>query len=145
MCGNNKKKSKTLLTNACALSNHVELDETTFNVRRIVPLTVSIQSDAVVAVIIVRIVFISSFLFYCFLLNHSFQTNPNKITNCFQLILSIYKLTTTLLLRRYFDFLRSKIETTACVIESFRKNDGFVACRSRSESQCGRSVAVHRR
>ena len=40
MCGNNKKKSKILLTNACALSNHVELDETTFNVRRIVPLTV---------------------------------------------------------------------------------------------------------
>ena len=39
MCGNNKKKSKILLTNACALSNHVELDETKFNVRRIVPLT----------------------------------------------------------------------------------------------------------
>ena len=38
-----------------------------------------------VAVIIVRIVFISSFLFYCLLFNHSFQTNPNKITNCFQL------------------------------------------------------------
>ena len=44
---------------------------------------VSIQSDAVVAVIIVRIVFISAFLFYCLLLNHSFPTNPNKITNCF--------------------------------------------------------------
>ena len=36
-----------------------------------------------VAVIIVRIIFIGSFLFYCLLLNHSFQTNPNKITNCF--------------------------------------------------------------
>ena len=48
-----------------------------------------------VAVMIVRVLLISSFLFYCFLLNHSFQTNPNKITNCFQLILSI---TTTLLL-----------------------------------------------
>ena len=33
-----------------------------------------------VAVIIVKIVFISAFLFYCLLLNHSFQTNPNKIT-----------------------------------------------------------------
>ena len=42
-----------------------------------------------VAAIIVRVVFISSFFFYCLLLNHSFQTNPNKITNCFQLILSI--------------------------------------------------------
>jgi hypothetical protein len=42
-----------------------------------------------VAVIIVRIIFISSFLFYCLLLNHSFPINPNKITNCFQLILSI--------------------------------------------------------
>ena len=36
-----------------------------------------------VAVIIVRIVFISLFLFYCLLLNHSFQTNPNRITNYF--------------------------------------------------------------
>ena len=45
-----------------------------------------------VAVIIVRIDFISSFLFYCLLLNHSFPTNPNRITNCFQLILSIYNL-----------------------------------------------------
>ena len=31
-----------------------------------------------VAVIIVRIVFISSFLFYCLLLNHSFPTNPQQ-------------------------------------------------------------------
>ena len=38
-----------------------------------------------VAVIIVRILFISSFLFYCLLSNHSFQTNPNRITNCFKL------------------------------------------------------------
>ena len=46
-----------------------------------------------VAVIIVRIVLISSFFFYCFLLNHSFPTNPNKITNCFSTYsLSIYNL-----------------------------------------------------
>ena len=38
-----------------------------------------------VAVIIVRVIFISEFLFYCLLLNHSFPTNPNKITNCFKL------------------------------------------------------------
>ena len=38
-----------------------------------------------VAVIIVRIVFISSFLFYCLLLNHGFKNNPNNITNCFKL------------------------------------------------------------
>ena len=37
-----------------------------------------------VAVIIVRTVSIGSFLFYCLLYNHSFQTNPNKITNCFK-------------------------------------------------------------
>ena len=43
-----------------------------------------------VAVIIVRIVFISSFLFCCLLLNHSFQTNPNKITNCLKLFLSLF-------------------------------------------------------
>jgi hypothetical protein len=53
-----------------------------------------------VAVIIVRIIFISSFLFYCLLLNHSFQTNPNKITNCFKLF-SLLQLTTTLLFRRF--------------------------------------------
>ena len=36
------------------------------------------------SVIIVRVIFISSFLFYCLLFNHSFPTNPNKITNCFK-------------------------------------------------------------
>ena len=40
-----------------------------------------------VAVIIVRIVFICSFLFQCLLCNHSFQTNPNSSTNFFKLIL----------------------------------------------------------
>ena len=54
---------------------------------------VSIQCDAVVAVIVVRIVFISSFFFYCLLLNHSFPKNPNSVTNCFKLILSIYNFT----------------------------------------------------
>ena len=45
-----------------------------------------------VAVIIVKIVLISAFLFYCLLLNHSFKTNPNRITNCFQLfsLLQLY-------------------------------------------------------
>ena len=56
-----------------------------------------------VAVIIVRIVFISSFLFYCLLLNHSFPTNPNRITNCFKLF-SLLQLTTTLLLRHFLIF-----------------------------------------
>jgi len=53
-----------------------------------------------VAVIIVRVIFISSFFFYCLLLNHSFQTNPNSITNFFKLF-SLLQLTTTLLLRRF--------------------------------------------
>ena len=45
-----------------------------------------------VAVIIVRVIFISSFPFYCLLYNHSFQTNPNRITNCFKLfsLLQLY-------------------------------------------------------
>ena len=45
-----------------------------------------------VAVIIVKSIFISAFLFYCLLLNHSFSTNPNKITNCFKLfsLLQLY-------------------------------------------------------
>ena len=38
-----------------------------------------------IAVIIVRILFIRLFFFYCLLLNYSFPTNPNRITNCFQL------------------------------------------------------------
>ena len=37
-----------------------------------------------VAVIIVKVIFISSFLLYCLLLNHSFPTNPNSITNLFK-------------------------------------------------------------
>ena len=56
----------------------------------------------ILVVTIVRIVFISSFLFCCLLLKHSFQTNPNSMANCFKLILFLF--TTTLLLRRYFDF-----------------------------------------
>ena len=45
-----------------------------------------------VAVILVRIIFISSFLFYCLLLNHSFPTNPNSVTNFFKLfsLLQLY-------------------------------------------------------
>ena len=48
-----------------------------------------------VAVIIVRVIFISAFLFYCLLFKHSFPTNPNKIINCFKFILSITTLQTT--------------------------------------------------
>ena len=50
-----------------------------------------------VAVIIVKVIFIRSFLFYCLLLNHSFPTNPNSVTNCLKLFLSI----TTLQLYNY--------------------------------------------
>jgi amino acid transporter len=59
-----------------------------------------------VAVIHVRIIFTSSILFYCLLLNHSFQTNPNSITNCFKLFLSIYNFTNYICSMRfvYFDF-----------------------------------------
>ena len=61
-----------------------------------------------VAVIIIRILFISSFLFYCLLLNHSFSTNPNKITNCFQLF-SLLQLYNYIAPASLFDFLnRSK-------------------------------------
>ena len=45
-----------------------------------------------VAVIIIRVIFIRSFFFYCLLCNHSFQTNPNSVTNCFKLfsLLQLY-------------------------------------------------------
>ena len=48
-----------------------------------------------VAVIVVRIIFISSFLFYCLLLNHSFPTNPNSVTNCLKLFSIFTTLQTT--------------------------------------------------
>jgi len=65
-----------------------------------------------VAVIIVGIVFLSAFLFYYLLSNHSFQTNPNSVTNCFKLILSQLQLTTTtLLLRRLLIFEQEKHTT----------------------------------
>ena len=55
----------------------------------------------VVAVILVKLVIISSFLFYCLLLNQIFPISPNSITNCFKLF-SLLQLTTTLLLRSLF-------------------------------------------
>ena len=58
-----------------------------------------------VAVIIIRVIFISLFLFYCLLFDHIFQTNPNSDTNCSKLF-SLLQLTTTLLLRRFFIFLQ---------------------------------------
>ena len=61
----------------------------------IIGVIIVIVNRANLAVIIVRKVLINSFLFYCLLLNHSFPTNPNSITNCFQLILfylQLYKL-----------------------------------------------------
>ena len=57
-----------------------------------------------VAVIIVRVIFISSFHFYCLLLNHSFQTSPNSITNCFKLILSLLQLYNYIAPASLFDF-----------------------------------------
>ena len=63
----------TKLAGGAAVDNDVELQrEGKYSKRR-----------ANVAVIIVSIVFVTSFFFYCLLLNHSFPTNPNKITNCF--------------------------------------------------------------
>ena len=38
-----------------------------------------LKSNAGAAVIIVRTIFISAYLFYCLLLNHSFPTNPNSV------------------------------------------------------------------
>ena len=63
------------------ISNSREYTPSGDDVGRLLRLNVnvSIQSDAGAAVIIDRIVFISLFLFYCLLLNHSFQTNPNSI------------------------------------------------------------------
>merc|ERR1711990_482061 len=43
-------------------------------------------------VIIVRIVFIHSFLFYWLLSSHRFPTNPNSFTNCFKPILFLLQL-----------------------------------------------------
>ena len=84
-----------------------------------------------VAVIIVRIVSISSFLFYCLFLNHSFSTNPNMITNCFQLFsfyLQLYKLH-LLLLSRYFDSINGNRQTS-----SFSNFHLYIFARDRNKS-----------
>ena len=46
----------------------------------------------ILVVIIVKILSVCSFLFHCLLLNHSFSTNPNWMTNCFKLfsLLQLY-------------------------------------------------------
>ena len=63
-------------------------------------------------VIIVRVIFMSSFLFYCLLLNHSFSTNPNKMTNCFQTyslsICKLYKLHFVEMRSSIFEFLKNR-------------------------------------
>ena len=51
--------------------------------------------DANGVVIIIRDIFISAFFFYCLLCNHSFPTNPNRITNCLKLILFYLQLLQT--------------------------------------------------
>ena len=56
-----------------------------------------------IAVIIDRVVFISPLPFYCLLLNHSFPTNPNKITNCFKLF-SLFQLYNYIAPASLFDF-----------------------------------------
>ena len=67
--------------------------------------------SSILAVIIVRKVFIGLFFFYCLLLNHSFPTKPNSITNCFQLILFLLQTITNLHLlnafRLFFDILKT--------------------------------------
>ena len=58
-------------------------------------MTVSISKRrANVAVVIVRVIFISFFLCCCLFYNLSFQTNPNSVTYCFKLF-SLLQLTTT--------------------------------------------------
>ena len=74
-----------------------------------------------VAVIIVRIVFISSFLFYCLLSNHIFQTNPNRITNCSKLF-ALLQLTTTLLLRRFLIFEQDVLNKNEKYERTIKKN-----------------------
>ena len=61
---------------------------------QVVDLSVFDTTFTIVVVIIVRIVFICSFFFECLLLNHSFQINPNRITNCIQLLFLIIITTT---------------------------------------------------
>ena len=82
-----------------------------------------------VAVIIVRIVFYSSFFFCCLLFNHSFQTNPNRMTNCLKLLsLSVYNFYELHLLNAfvYFWFLKNrhdaKQENICCVLLLWKQN-----------------------
>ena len=54
----------------------------------------------IVVVIIVKMIFMSSFFFYCLLCNHSFQTNPNSTTNLCKLFNYICSMRSSFLLYR---------------------------------------------
>jgi hypothetical protein len=87
-----KCQHRFLLNYGFAIENNREPDGKNPNQLHMVSIQKRRRSN--VAVIIVRIVFISAFIFYCLLCNHSFPTNPNSVTNCFQLYsLSIYNFT----------------------------------------------------
>ena len=81
-------KSRDAILSALALRDASLFDfiaHQTLFCRRLAEGKYSKRRRSNVAVIHVRIIFTSSILFYCLLLNHSFQTNPNSVTNCFQL------------------------------------------------------------
>ena len=101
---------KTWRCNLCNVMNEVENPSYVCNLdaygRRYDLGKYSKRRRSNVAVIHVRVVFIGSFLFYCLLLNHSFPTNPNRMTNSLKLFSLYYNFTNYIcsMRSRYFDF-----------------------------------------
>ena len=92
---------------------------------------------------IVRVIFISAFFFYCLLLNHSFPTNPNRIIlTALKLVLSLYyklyKLHLLKCVRLFFDFLntalRGMFDKCASCAEAWERVVCALACSPKQNS-----------
>ena len=103
------------------------------------------KSDAgAIAVIIVRIFFITVFLFYCLLYNHSFQINPNSVTNCFKLFLSITTLQQRCSCVAILIFEQVRAVSAIAIARRYLVNDGqdlrfrpeFISCDFEEGSSC---------
>ena len=100
---------------------------------------------SIVAVIIVGFTSTSLFLFYCLLSNHSFSTNPNRITNCFQLFsLCLQTLQTTFAqcVSSIFDFLIFEIKGTNVYHWHFKTVHCCMGCRKNNVNYYGRWCVV---
>merc|ERR1711865_508791 len=88
--------------------------------------------------------FITAFLFYCLLYNHSFPTNPNSVTNCFKLFLSITTLQQRCSCVVILIFEQVRAVSAIAIARRYLVNDGqdlrfrpeFISCDFEESSSC---------